>query len=44
MTACHAGGQLTAKDTNRIFIDVRYYGTVTIMTNTRYGMFFGKVK
>ena len=40
----HKGYNYNGSDPMTDYFDVRYYGTVTIMTNTRYGMFFGKVK
>lgn len=40
----HKGYNYDGSDPMTDYFDVRYYGTVTIMTNTRFGMFFGKVK
>jgi hypothetical protein len=40
----HRGYNYDGSDAMTDYFDVRYYGTVTLMPNTRYGMFFGKVK
>lgn len=40
----HRGYNFDGSDPMTDYFDVRYYGTVTIMANARYGMFFGKVK
>lgn len=40
----HGGYNYDGSDPMTDYFDVRYYGTVTLMPNARYGMFFGKVK
>lgn len=40
----HRGYNYNGSDPMTDYFDVRYYGTVTTMPNTRYKMFFGKGK